>query len=212
MAGMDDVYADPAWFDDRLEIIEKAYLGQTEPWKGSGFSGPRERWNELRMPVADAITTSGLFLDIGCANGFLLECVAGWTGARGLTVEPFGLDLSAALVALARARFPGKEDHFFVGNALTWQPLRRFQYVRTETVYVPRDTRVYYLGRALEQFVAPGGALLVAEYRYKGSPHPTLNIDAELRDLGFKVEKTLVAMDSKSGTEGTKVAVIRKPA
>src|SRR5512142_118049 len=85
-AGMD-------WFENVKNTLETAYLSHTEPWRQSGMSGPEERWISLRKPVADCIDRSGTFLDIGCANGYLLECILRWTAERGLQVDPFGRDI-----------------------------------------------------------------------------------------------------------------------
>ena len=72
-----------AWFRTMRERLEPAHLAHNDPWRGSGFSGPEARWVALRKPVADCIDRPGRFLDVGCANGYLLECVALWTATRG---------------------------------------------------------------------------------------------------------------------------------
>lgn len=61
------------WFSSLRKQLEEAYLQHDEPWKQSGFSGPEERWVACRKPIADCVEKSGSFLDIGCANGYLLE-------------------------------------------------------------------------------------------------------------------------------------------
>ena len=109
------------WFDDLKGLLEPAYVAAEKPWQQSGFGlrDPQrtfERWRAQRKPVADAVTSSGTFLDIGCANGFLLECVVQWVGERGLAVTPYGLDLSDKLVAMAKTRLPQFADNLFVGN------------------------------------------------------------------------------------------------
>ena len=63
------------WFSSLKKELENAYLQHSEPWKQSGFSGPEERWIAYRKPIVDCIEKSGSFLDIGCANGYLLECI-----------------------------------------------------------------------------------------------------------------------------------------
>jgi hypothetical protein len=81
------------WFYSLKETLEQAYLQHKETWKQSGFSGPEERWVKVRKPIADCVAESGTFLDIGCANGYLLECLLKWIGERGLSIVPYGLDL-----------------------------------------------------------------------------------------------------------------------
>ena len=185
------------WFANMQEILETAYLGQTEPWKQSGMSGPAERWAALRRPIADAIDKPGSFLDIGCANGYLLECCMAWTGERGIAIDPYGLDLSPSLIALAQERLPQYASHFFVGNGYYWEPPRRFDFVRTELVYVPGAYEKQYVTRLLKDFLEPGGKLLIASYG-EGGPdpsrgivpgsHPSRYIAERLEELGFKPE------------------------
>ena len=76
------------WFHALKEELETAYLQHDEPWKQSGFSGPEERWVKCRKPIADCVDKSGVFLDIGCANGYLLECISSWIAERGLSIIP----------------------------------------------------------------------------------------------------------------------------
>ena len=64
----------------------------------SGKSGTAEDWERSRSHVADAIDRDGSFLDVGCANGYLLECLDRWTSFE---IEPYGLEISPDLAALA---------------------------------------------------------------------------------------------------------------
>jgi SAM-dependent methyltransferase len=184
------------WFLSVRETLEDAYLRHEEPWRQSGMSGPLERWVSLRRPVADCIDRSGSFLDIGCANGYLLGCCIEWTAARHIHIEPYGLDLSERLIELAKHRLPQYKDNFFVGNAFTWLPSRRFDFVRTELVYVPSEHEERYLAFILENYINPDGRCLVANYGegltqqeiergiMKGS-HATSDILLRLKELGF---------------------------
>jgi SAM-dependent methyltransferase len=184
------------WFLSIKRTLEDAYLRYEEPWRQSGMSGPLERWVSLRKPVADCVDRSGSFLDIGCANGYLLECCIEWTAERHINIEPFGVDISEKLVELAMHRLPQYKDHFFVGNAFTWLPPRRFDFVRTELVYVPAEHEKQYVEFILKNYLNPGGKLLVANYGegltqqdiekgiMKGS-HATSEILLRLRELGF---------------------------
>ena len=184
------------WFLSIKKTLEDAYLKHEEPWRQSGMSGPLERWISLRKPVADCVDKSGSFLDIGCANGYLLECCIEWTAERHINIEPYGIDISEKLVELAMCRLPQYKDNFFIGNAFTWLPPRRFDFVRTELVYVPAEHEKQYIGFILKNYLNPGGKLLVANYGeglthkeiekgiMKGS-HPTSDILLHLEELGF---------------------------
>jgi hypothetical protein len=106
------------------------------------------------------------------------------------------MDILPSFIELAKARLPEFREHFFVGNAMTWIPPRRFDYVRTELVYVPAEQERQYLEFLLENHLEPGGKLLVTNYGedlpniekviHPGS-HPTARIIDRLEDLGFKV-------------------------
>lgn len=201
------------WFDANRDLLETAYLAGQEPWQQSGFglhsNRTYEQWAVHRKPVVDAIVSSGTFLDIGCANGFLLECVLHWTMERGLAVVPFGLDLSERLVVRAQARLPTHANGLFVGNAWDWMPPQRFDYVRTELVYVPNELQREYVVRILDRYLEPDGRLLAAEYRSRENTAPALSIDRDLRALGFGVEA--VHVGRWQGVEKTRVAVVRRP-
>jgi predicted pyridoxine 5'-phosphate oxidase superfamily flavin-nucleotide-binding protein/SAM-dependent methyltransferase len=141
------------------EVYELHYLADGDVYRGSGHSGDAATWEQGRRPIAEAVDRPGTFLDVGCANGLLMESLADWAG-----VEPYGLDFSPELVEAARRRLPQWADRIWVGDALTWEPPRRFDFVRTELVYVPQERRRAYVERLLGRFVAPGGRLLVCGY------------------------------------------------
>lgn len=201
------------WFKSIRGLLESAYLRGRQPWQQSGFGLHSERtyeqWEAQRKPIADCMDRSGSFMDIGCANGYLLECVLRWTAESGIQIVPYGLDLSERLCQLARERLPQYADHIFMGNAWNWIPPLRFDYVRTDIEYVPPDLHSHFVSRILDLFVEADGKLLVAEYRAgRADTRSELAIDAYLMRLGFKV------MDVKSGyrdgIEQTRVATIAR--
>jgi SAM-dependent methyltransferase len=116
---------DARWFAEMAAIFEAAYLEGDNPGAQSGFGGDEARWEAARRPIADAIDGDGSFLDVGCASGHLLESLVRWTPHR---IDPYGLDLAAALVELARRRLPHWADRIFLGKRTrlgTAAPLRR---------------------------------------------------------------------------------------
>lgn len=162
--------------------MEERYLEADNPRGQSGFGGDEARWLMARRVIADCIERDGDFLDIGCASGLLMESVAGWTAERGLRVEPYGLDASAKLAEVARSRLPEWAERIFVGDALTWQPQRRFDVVRTELVYVPEARECDYVQRLLDLFLTLGGRLLVCSYGSARRPSPRVEpVDEQLR-------------------------------
>lgn len=207
------------WFAHNRNVLETAYLARTEPWAQSGMSGPLERWQALRKPTADCIDADGTFLDIGCANGYLLECCLAWTAERSIQIEPFGVDLSARLITLAQQRLPAYRDHFCDANAFTWQPPRRFTFVRTDLVYAPAEHERAYVHHLLAHCVEPGGRLLIANYA-EASPHPehgllpgqhpTRFLLDRLQALGIPVSHYQDGFDPIRSSK-TRVAVVLAP-
>ncbi|MEL6407602.1 MAG: class I SAM-dependent methyltransferase [Chloroflexota bacterium] len=94
----------PEWFATVRDFLQDAYIEAQTAWQQSGKGGSYEEWVRLRVPLAEHISQDGSFLDIGCANGFLLECLLQWTNAKGITIMPHGLDIGEKLIALAQQR------------------------------------------------------------------------------------------------------------
>jgi hypothetical protein len=65
----------PEAFLRDLKALELAYLKSDDPIEQSSFGGGKERWRAEREPILEAIAASGDLLDVGCANGYLLECL-----------------------------------------------------------------------------------------------------------------------------------------
>lgn len=197
------------WFGETRSLLENGYLPAETPWKQSGKSGSFEEWGRLRIPISECIETSGTFLDIGCANGFLLECLLDWTRRKGVRIEPYGVDYSEKLADLAKERLKDFADNIFVGNAWEWEPPTRFDYVRTEVCYVPMNLAETYISRLLNDFLVEGGKLLVAQYRSRREDLSRDWVDDHLSRLGFSV------VENKSGfcgdgLERTRVAVLQR--
>ena len=134
------------WHAAMADLVVPAYLASDTPWGGSGKSGTLADWEYSRSLLADAIDADGSFLDVGCANGYLLECLPRWTPHR---LDRYGLDIAPALVERARLRLPELADGLFVGNALSWEPPHTFSYIRTGLEYVPRRRRRELVERLL---------------------------------------------------------------
>jgi hypothetical protein len=160
---------DSAWFEAEKRFHETLYLSGTNPRQQSGFGRNEWDWKAFRRPVVAAIHRDGTFLDIGCANGLLMEDVTRWAREDGHAIEPYGLEISEKLAALAQERLPHWRDRISIGNALDWNPPRRFDYVRTELVYVPAHRQREYIERLLSRFVTPDGYVIVCSY---GSSRP----------------------------------------
>jgi SAM-dependent methyltransferase len=199
--------ADERWHALNTAPLEQAYLAAADPRSQSGFRGDAARWTAARRVIAHAIDRDGALLDIGCANGHLLETLVDWTRDDGHVIEPWGLDISAALVDLARARLPDSSAQLLVGDALTWTPPRRFDYVRTELVYVPEWRQAGYVRRLMEHVVAPEGRLIVCSYGSARRPTPRAEPPAaELRGWGWRVSGEAQAADPDNAIVITHIA------
>jgi 2-polyprenyl-3-methyl-5-hydroxy-6-metoxy-1,4-benzoquinol methylase len=180
--------SEDAFYRDSQRLLETSYLRDATPRGGSGFGGTAADWRAQRGHLCQAVDRDGSFLDVGCANGHLAESMVAWSAERGIRLEPFGVDLSAGLVAEARRRLPQWADRFWVGNALDWTAPggRRFDFVHTLLDLVPEARTEQMVRHQLEQLVAPGGRLLASSY-VPGRDR-SRHAAAVLRRLGFRVD------------------------
>jgi SAM-dependent methyltransferase len=196
------------------EGLEERYLAAADPRGGSGFRGDEARWERGRRVIVRAIDRDGTFLDVGCANGLLMESVSRWARQQRHAVEPFGLDASARLVELARTRLPAWADRFFVGDARRWAPPHgmRFDFVRTELEYAPLDERPALVRHLLLDVVAPDGRLIVCAYGKASAGVETVEpVSDPLRAWGHVLAGADDAHDA-NGVRFTRVAWIDGPA
>ncbi|MFL5385569.1 MAG: class I SAM-dependent methyltransferase [Longimicrobiaceae bacterium] len=200
---------DEQFFQEQRSRLEATYLAGSNPRQQSGFGRDERDWERFRRPVAAPVGKDGTFLDVGCASGLLMECVVRWAAEDGHAVEPYGLDLSEKLAELARHRLPGWRDRIYTENALFWEPPARFDYVRTELVYVPRHRRREYVERLLDRVVAPGGRLIVCSY---GSSRPegarAEPLADELGGWGFPVDGVHEVVSPEHGFVITRVVSV----
>ena len=146
---------DDAWHEAMAALIVPAYLAADTAEAGSGSSRDASGWEYARSLLTDAVEPGQSFLDIGCANGLLLESMAEWAG-----VEPYGLEISPELAALAQKRLPQWAERIWVGNAINWEPPHRFDVIRTGLGYVP-PPRQHGL---VEQLLSYGRRLVIGVF------------------------------------------------
>lgn len=142
------------------EAVTEFYLADpANPWQQSGRSSRAARWEETRRCLVKAVHHDGDFMDVGCANGLLLETLIGWARDEGFSLRSHGIDIVPELIALARQRFPDHSDSFEVANAflLVAEAAIRF---RSHKSRVRSDCR---LGRLRSPSVRGGRAWWAAD-------------------------------------------------
>jgi SAM-dependent methyltransferase len=185
-----DERALPPEFAARLDELERSYLAETDPIRGSGFGGGAERWRSEREPILDGVRASGDILDVGCANGHLLCCLVKWGAERGLVLTPHGVDRAAGLVERARALLPSHAANMHVADAWTWMPPRTYDHVYALHDCVPLDYLGEYVERLLDRAVAPGGRLIVGAYGSRSRGLEPFDVTAFLRSRGYRIVGT----------------------
>ncbi len=187
------------FYRDGQRLIEASYLRGSTPQAGSGFSGTDAAWRAGRSQICQAIDRDGTFLDVGCANGHLMESATAWCAERGIRLEPYGVDLSPGLVGEARRRLPRWADRIWVGNALHWRAPGglRFDFVHTLLDLVPASRLAEMVAHQLEHLVATGGRLLASHYVPPDdrSRYPA----GMLTRLGFQVDGVTRPGESAAG-------------
>jgi trans-aconitate methyltransferase len=204
---------DAGWHEAMASLVVPAYLSAETAEGGSGSSRDVAGWEYARSLLADAVCATGQsFLDVGCANGHLMESVVGWAAERDIHVEPYGVDLAGGLVDEARRRLPQWADRIWQGNALTWKPPGglRFDVVHTLLDCVPGHAVRGMVQHLLDATVAPGGKLLAS--CYVDAVHTHLHAAALLREQGFEVDGETRAPIRTDGRVQAPSAWIRKPA
>jgi SAM-dependent methyltransferase len=176
----------PDEFMGEMAALEDAYLSSDDPIEQSGFSGGPERWREERGPILDAVVGDGHFLDVGCANGYLLECLVAWAAEDGIQLTPHGLDLGSRLIEVARRRFGDLSANLHHGDVWTWQPPRTYDYVYTLTHLAPPGL-LGDLCRRLVTWVRPGGRLIIGDYGSHRRGIEPQDMRMVLKSLGFEV-------------------------
>ena len=185
------------WHARREQALTDAYLTTDDPHRGSGKSGDATDWRWSRELVLNAVSgTSAHILDVGSANGHLMDSLERWGAERGLAITAHGVEISERLAALSRRRLPHLAPRIHLGNVLTWMPPRRYDVVHTGLDYVPEPTRRELVQRIRADFLTAGGRLVLRAERVGGREHDP---SAALRACGLEPSGTLQAIHPRTG-------------
>lgn len=150
------------WYQIIKEYFTKLYLAADNPRAQSGHGGDEYHYAFSHLPIIDAMYKGGTFLDVGCANGHLMEMVHKWAAAVGFNLQVYGVDISEGLLELARRRLPQWSDRFYLGNAFYWKPEQRFDYIHVGGLgAVPEDDQLEYFNHLMKNYLADGGRLIL---------------------------------------------------
>lgn len=199
-----------AWAAQTREQLERAYLeAQTGPG-GAGCSYGEDGWATARHPLLNGFASSGPWLDVGCANGYLLQTLPEWAREYGLNVEPHGLELIPTVAELARAGLPHLRNRIWTGDVMRWEPPKRFTTVTTMDDPVPPELFGALIKRLLEGFVVRGGRVIVSSYASSAADRaPCVDVAKALSSLGFVVLGEAEA--AMSGRVVTRIAWMEAP-
>jgi len=171
------------WFDIHCQFFTGKYLAADNPRSQSGHGGDETAYRYTRGMLLEAIDRSGRLLDVGCANGHLIEKLHEWLSGSGLEVEVHGLDISDRLLELAKKRLPHWQDRFHLGNALHWIPKKKSDIVCiAELAYVPQKRERTLLYHLFEHCVAPGGRLILGP---SSEERDSRQIEEKVRAWGY---------------------------
>ncbi len=157
------------WDRRTAVLLEDAYVAAGAGPGGSGSSDLSDgQWRAKRQHLAVPMDADGTWLDVGCANGHLLVTLPRWVSERGITIAPHGLEVLPRVADLARALHPDLAGAIWTGSVMSWAPPTRFRYVTALDDAVPDDRLGALVDRLLEEFVAPGGRLILSSYTDSG--------------------------------------------
>jgi SAM-dependent methyltransferase len=173
------------WFENHMQFTNRHYLAADNPRAQSGHSGGEGAYRFTRGMILEAIDRSGRFLDVGCANGYLLEKLQLWLEGSEVRVDFFGLEISPEMRDLAIKRNPRWRDRIFLGNALNWVPKTGFDMVcAAELSYVPLQREKELFVNLYERCLLPGGRLILGPATERGN---VWDIEKKTRSWGYKI-------------------------
>src|ERR1700735_1030667 len=195
MSDSDRSNSNDEYYERVRTLLEDAYVSadeQGDVFGGSGSTGDMTSWEAKRRVISGAFDRPGSWLDVGCANGLLMETLAAGVAERVHRIEPYGLELSNRIAERARKRLPHWATRIWTCNVMKFEPPIRLDYVTALADAVPIQSRGALLRRIARRYLKPGGRLILSCYRpgafLLGKPALEAESAAEiLRAAGFEL-------------------------
>ncbi|HVE91716.1 MAG TPA: phosphotransferase [Actinomycetota bacterium] len=185
------------WTASVEEALVDAYLLTADPRLQSGKGGDEDEWRWSRELILDCFQGDATVLDVGCANGYLMQSLKRWGAERGRSIECWGLEISSRLAWLARRRVGEPlASRIFVDDARKWVAPRRFDVVHTGLDYAPPGLERDLVSHLLSDVVAPGGRLVLRAERVRTG---TADLVEQLSSLGWEPDGVVEAVHPKTG-------------
>ena len=163
-------------------------MRETDPVRQSGFGGGHERWRTERELVLDAVPDDGDFLDVGCANGYLLECLVQWGHERHVRLTPYGVDCGAHLIALAQQRLPQYAVALLGGECVGVDAPSYSSATSIACMIASlRELLPAYIRRLVTRYVEQGGTLIMGAYGSYSKQEAARDIATDIAAAGFRV-------------------------
>lgn len=169
---------------------QDAYLCKQSPLERSGFAHDLDSFLNLRSPILIAMgEKEGRFLDLGCANGVLIELLSKNEGVRR---EYFGIDFVPELIEEANSRL-GEICH--VADLHNYVNTTGFEFVRFELCYAREHKMKYLVEHVIESMLCDDGVALICNY---SEEHPQVaktvfegypaieSLQSTLTELGYR--------------------------
>ncbi|AFY88529.1 class I SAM-dependent methyltransferase [Chroococcidiopsis thermalis] len=197
-----------SWFKEEQQKTENWYLASSNPYQQSGWGSTPARWRCVREVILTAVNKNGSFLDVGCANGLLLESLIQWASEQKIQLIPYGIDISSRLIELACQRLPDFTNNFAIANALYWRSTTQYDFIHTLLEYVPSQLHSDYI-QQLFNTVKQGGRLIISSYSNRSRQQQTFDVVQYLKQLGYPVAGN-ASTQEEDGWILTRVAWIEK--
>ena len=215
MSDSDRHDSDDEYYERIRALLEDAYVSADERGDVFGGSGSKGEdmtsWEAKRRVIASAFDREGSWLDVGCANGLLMETLTAWVAESGYRIEPYGLELSERIAERARKRLPHWATRIWTGNVMKFEPPIRFDYVTALADLVPIQSRGALVMRLARRYLKAGGRLILSCYRPGGFLIGKPALEAEsaseiLRAEGFEPVGEAEVRDPVTGAPKVRVA------